>query len=112
MLKKWNQKQFKSVKEFVKHSKDPLIAPDLYFTELVFLVFQTAIYHRALSVEEFLSSGKEALNLVHHKSRMVTDIITNGLKQLEPALKTPAERTMSNDTPAFSNEIDRKLMSD
>lgn len=103
LLKSMHQKPFKSVKDFVKSTKDHSHL-DSHFVELVFLVYHSAIHHRALSAEEFLSSGIEAENLVHHKGKVVTDIIGHGLKLIKNAALNSSRRLAYNDTPAFSNE--------
>lgn len=57
-----------------------------------------------ITADQFLSSGVEALNMVHLKSRVLTEVIGHGLLRLETALKPSLDRLAYNDTPAFSQD--------
>lgn len=79
-------KKFKDAKEFMRYVRDATEI-DHSFIELVFKVYGSSLQHRPLSVLQFLSHGNEAENLVHLKSRFVTDIVAYGMRRLETALK-------------------------
>jgi hypothetical protein len=79
-------KKFKDAKEFMRYVRDTNEI-DHHFVELVFKVYGSTLQYKPLSVSQFLSSGQEAENLVHLKSRFVTDIVAHGMRRLETALK-------------------------
>ena len=96
-------KRFKDAKDFMRYVRDATEI-DHHFLELVFKVYGSSLSHRPLSVPQFLSSGHEAENLVHLKSRFVTDIVAHGMRRLETALKPQVARQEYNDTPVFTQQ--------